>query len=523
MKFNHKIMLSPLVTALAFTLLFVLTYRATNRSSETITRIQDEFFHSLELSHDLETNLLTIRHLLTEAVTNGNEDLIVEAEEAAAGFRATVVACRDVPSLSGMLAPLNADFEQYWSLALVTTREMVEQDQELSLEFSAELYQNIGLMNQRYHALRDNMAVVVADNNTQLETAIETMRDRIARIRRVMNITSLVFVGILFVLSVIVIGSIVRPVHRMSKVALGIADGDLGLELDHRSNDALGELADSFRKMQAALISEFERREKAEVELIAAQGQVIQSEKMAALGKLVAGLAHELNTPLGTMASSVDVVDRSRRIILEKCAGAGTLADIRQDNRFGRATHAMEDGVANLQTASARIGELVAGLKSFSQLDKAEFQQTDVNDSLRTILQLVERRLPADVTVDLQLGDLDPVLGYPAQLNQLFLNLIQHAIRDIDPPGRITLTTTQEGQEVVTTLTDTGRGYAPDSLKALFNPNFRAASSRMAVDWEMVACNRIVGLHQGTLTAESRLGEGTTYRITIPVWSRRET
>ena len=519
MKFNHKIMLMPLVTALAFSLFFVLTQRATNKSAETIERIRDEFFHALELSHDLEKDLLTIRQLLTTAVTNADEDQVVTADSVAVHFRLTVDSCLGVPELAEKLVPLQKDFEAYFDLAIITTVEMIQQDL-LALDFQPGFLQRVALMNERYEKINRELDTVVADTNQQLVRAIDRMRIRIDRVRWIMNVMSLVFLGMLVVISVLIIGAIVRPVNRMSSVAQAIAGGDLGLSLDHRSNDALGELADSIREMQSSLIRDIARREKAEADLIAAQGRIIQSEKMAVLGELVAGLAHELNTPLGTLASSVDVVERSRRIILEKCSAGADMAELSSDPRFQRAMQALEKGVLGMGVASTRIGDLVSGLKTFSQLDKAEFQQTDINEGLRHTVKLMDRSLPQGVELDLELGEIVPILGYPAQLNQMFLSLIMHAVRDIIPPGTVTVRTEQIADQIQIMVRDTGCGYEPDALQALFKPGFKSDSSRVRMDWEMITCNSIVDRHGGSMAAESTPGEGTTYVINLPVWSK---
>jgi signal transduction histidine kinase len=239
---------------------------------------------------------------------------------------------------------------------------------------------------------------------------------------------------------------------------------------------------------------------------------------MAALGKLVAGLAHEMNTPLGTLASSADVADRSRRIIHERVEDAEG-ERLRDDPRFLRALRALDEGVVNLKTASERIDELVTGLRSFSQLDKAEFQRTDLNDGLRATVSLLENQVPEGVELEVELGETEPILGYPAQLNQLFLGLIRHAVRDVTPPGRVRVETTMDGDSVVVTVEDTGCGYDPDELKALFNPGFGTGAGRVRMDWGLVTCHRIVDRHGGTLESRSRPGEGTTYRIAIPVRS----
>jgi len=493
MKFNHKIFLMPLVTALAFSLIFGLTQRATNRSAETIERIRDEFFHALELSHDLEKDLLTIRQLLTTAVTNADDDQVAAADTVAAHFRQTVAGCLGVPRLQEMLSPLQIEFDGYFDLARMTTLEMIQQDLE-ALDFQPGFLERVGLMNERYEKLNRDLTEVVDKTNQQLEDAIGQMDERVGRVRRVMNLTSLVFLGVLVLISILVIAAVVRPVHRMSRVAQAIAGGDLGLSLDHRSRDALGELADSIRDMQASLIRDIARREKAESDLIAAQGQIIQSEKMAVLGELVAGLAHELNTPLGTLASSADVVDRGRRIIQEKCSSGSDLKEVTADPRYIKGMQALESGVAGMSAASGRINDLVTGLKAFSQLDQAELQQTDVDEVLQNIFHLADGGLPEGVRLDLDLGAKAPILGYPAQLNQFLLGLIMHSARDITPPGTVTVTTRLIADQVQITVTDTGCGYEPEALRALFKPSFQSDTQRVRMDWEMITVQSRVDL-----------------------------
>ena len=200
MKFNHKIFLMPLVTALAFSLIFGLTQRATNRTAETVVRIRDDFFHALELSHDLEKDLLDIRQLLTSAVTNADEDQVVAADTVADQFRQTVAGCRGVPGLEDMLAPLQVEFDEYFNLARATTLEMIQQDLD-DLDFQPGFLDQVVLMNQRYELLNRNLTEVVEKTNQQLEDAIDQMDARIGRVRRVMNLTSLVFLGVLVLLS----------------------------------------------------------------------------------------------------------------------------------------------------------------------------------------------------------------------------------------------------------------------------------------------------------------------------------
>ena len=127
--------------------------------------------------------------------------------------------------------------------------------------------------------------------------------------------------------------------------------------------------------------------------------------------------------------------------------------------------------------------------------------------------------MPATVAVRREFGELPPVLAYSAQLNQAFLSLVRHAIRDTAAGGAVTVRTEPLGERVRVVISDTGCGYQPDALLALFNPSFKADTSRMRMDWEMVTASRIVDRHQGVLTARSTPGEGTRYTIEIPVWA----
>ena len=504
-------MLLPVVTAVAFTVLFLIALVAMRNSDQTISRIQDEFFHALELSHDLETQALSLRHMMTESFTSGNLELLSDADDLAADFRQTLAGCRMIPEFQGgRLDSLQAAFDGYYDLARDVIQELTDPAQELDLDFDVGLYERVALMNGRYLALEDMLAEIVTWTEQELTASLQSTRERVVKVRRRMNVVSIVFLGIMIVMSTGAVASIVRPLRGMSAVAKSIAGGDLSRKLDYRSSDELGELADSFRDMQTALIEDIRQREAAEADLIAAQGQIIQSEKMAALGKLVAGLAHELNTPVGVVTSAADVMNRSRDI-LERTHGADDT-----DQRAERALRAMNGSADNLAAAAGRIRELVDGLKAFSQLDQAEFQQTDLNAGLRATLTVVGHDIPSSIDVSLDLGKIPHVLGYPAQLNQLFLQLIRRAVRDIDPPGRVTITTQADDTAVTVAISDTGHGYDRATLHRLFEPGFRDAIDRTRMDWGLVTAARIAQRHGGELTAQSEPGTGSTFTLRIP-------
>ncbi|MGD9548122.1 MAG: sensor histidine kinase [Candidatus Krumholzibacteriia bacterium] len=520
MRFNHKIMMMPVLAGLTFLVLFIVTDRVVREGGETIARIEGEFFHGLQLSQDLENTMLRIRHLLTEAVITGNEDPIGEAEALAAHFRAVALDCRDVPLLRSSLQDVLARFDAYFGLAHRTTAALVTDEQELALDFSRDLLDQVQAMNTEYRILEGELDRLVADTNTALAGMLRDTGRRVTVMRRAMTLVSALLVVALVVISAAVVASIVRPVGRMSRVALAIAGGDLEQELNHRSDDALGELADSFREMQRSLIADIERREKAEADLLAAQGRIVQSEKMVLMGQLVAGLAHELNSPLGTLTSAVDVVVRSRGKLVDQARRRGVVGDLEGDPDFGRAMQAMDRGLSSAALATRRIDELVVALKSFAQLDRAEVQSVDLNEVLRNCLRLLTRGPEARAQVTEDLTPVEAVLGHPVQLNQLFFSLVRRSLRDAGRDGRLSLATRQMDGEVLVVVEDSGRGYDAGELRRLFDPGFGAESGRMQMDWTMIGNARIVAEHGGRIDAHSRPGEGTRYEIRIPLWGR---
>ena len=511
-------MMMPLVAGIGFFLYFGVVFMGTRANDRTMTLIQDGFFHALELSHNLETSALGIRHLLTDAMTSGNTDLVPEADSLANRFRQDVESCRRVPSLSASrLDTLGLAFENYYQLARSTALESASGSGDLDLDFDDDLLRRIGKMNALYRALQVGLRSGVQQTNRDMENALSDTRLRMIRLRRTMNILALVFLVILLLLSFAVRAAIMRPVQHLSRVTRAIAQGDLGQNLEYQSDDVLGRLANSFREMQAALIEDIRHREAAESDLIAAQGQIIQAEKMAVLGKLVAGLSHELNTPIGALTSSVDVVARSQKILATKYEQGDSLADLHTDRRFTKALRALGQGAVTVGTAAERISQLVEGLKAFSQLDQADRGEADINESLMTTFNLLQHQIPKKIELNWELGELPRVMVWPAQLHQLFLVLMRNAMESIEGAGTITISSAVMGPIIQVVFKDSGHGYTPDQLQVLFEPGFRARSQTVRMDWGMISAAGIADHHGGTLQVESSPGNGSSFILSLPI------
>ena len=252
-------------------------------------------------------------------------------------------------------------------------------------------------------------------------------------------------------------------------------------------------------------------------ELQATQTQLVQSEKMAALGKLVAALAHEINSPLGVIQSSFDVLKRCADRILRAIEGASSLEELRSTDVLSKAATALEENQPITAAAVARVTKIVQSLKSFARLDRAEYALIDLNSALGDVLTLLQPTLRNEIQVIVNYGKIPKLYGYAAELNQLLMNLLQNAAQSIEGSGTISLTTFADGVAVSVEFADTGKGIPPEQLQRLFEPGINSSGTRVKAAMGLFSCFHIVRKHNGTIRVTSQPGKGTTFTVQLPI------
>jgi two-component system, NtrC family, sensor kinase len=276
-------------------------------------------------------------------------------------------------------------------------------------------------------------------------------------------------------------------------------------------------------------------------ELKESQAQLIQSEKMASLGQMVAGLAHEINTPLGFVLNNVcelhDVQKGLRQfldrfVLTHNTMLNGSPADLEQvvvenESTVSALNMAFYEEADQLFDESKeglnRIKDLVVDLKNFSRLDEAMMKEANLNDALDTTVKIAHNFLKHRVTVVKDYGQLPPVKCYPSQLNQVFLNLITNAAQACEKPddphamGTLTLRTSQESDKVIIEVSDTGVGIAPEHLSRIFEPFFTTKPVGSGTGLGLSIVYKIIEQHGGKISVESAVGKGTTFRIELPL------
>lgn len=258
------------------------------------------------------------------------------------------------------------------------------------------------------------------------------------------------------------------------------------------------------------------------------QQQLLISEKMASLGNLVAGVAHEINTPVGAMVSSVDTATRATervRKMIEELFAAPALneAHAGELRKLTRLFDLLENNHDVIATGGERVAEIVRTLRNFARLDEAERKLANLHEGIDSTLGLTKHRLKKGISVAKDYGDLPEVNCYPNQLNQVFMNLIVNAIDAIEarkgdvPPGQIDIRTRATAKGVELAFSDNGIGIPETKLPEIFNPGFTTKGVGVGTGLGLSIAFNIIDKHGGSIDVRSRRGEGSTFTVTLPV------
>ncbi len=266
--------------------------------------------------------------------------------------------------------------------------------------------------------------------------------------------------------------------------------------------------------------------------LTQSQNQLIQSEKMAAIGVLAAGVAHEINNPVGFIQSNICTLgkyvgdflkvvnayeDAERRLQDRKDAFAD-VHRLRQEVEFSYARDDVPGLLAESADGLARVTKIVKDLKDFSRLDMGEqWKVEDIHMGLESTLNIAWNELKYKCEIKKEYGCLPPVECLLLQLDQVFMNLLVNAAHAIEGHGTITLRTGTVGDRVWIEVADTGTGIPPENIKAVFDPFFTTKPVGKGTGLGLSVSYSIIEKHHGNIEVESELGRGTTFRIWLPI------
>ena len=238
--------------------------------------------------------------------------------------------------------------------------------------------------------------------------------------------------------------------------------------------------------------------------------------QMASIGRLLAGIVHEINTPLGAIFSNNEVLGRSLDMLQPALAG-GTPEELEKSRRI---IESMQQLVAVDRIACERIREIIRGLKTIARVDPPDPRSADLNQLLRDTLKLAQAEFGKRVTIYTEFGELPDVECFPQMLGQVFLNLLVNAAQAIDGPGSITVRTWLEDQIAMAhvSVSDTGRGMNQEQQAKAFQAGFTTKAVGEGTGLGLSIAKEIVEeKHGGTIDFESAPGRGTTFHVRVPV------
>jgi signal transduction histidine kinase len=263
--------------------------------------------------------------------------------------------------------------------------------------------------------------------------------------------------------------------------------------------------------------------------------QLIQAEKMASLGQLTAGIAHEINNPINFIYAGINALKLNfsyfREVIeeYEKLnqaeadytklkAQLAKINNLKEDLEFDRPTHDIQRLINSIEKGAERTAEIIKGLRSFSKVEDSHLQIIDIHENIDTALLLLQSQYQERIQIVKSYGNLPQIECYPSKLNQLFMNILSNAMQSIENQGTVWIKTTKEKEgHIVIHVKDTGAGMNEESQQRIFEPLFSLNNSERGIGLSLSIAQSIVEQHHGNISITSELGRGTEFKISLPI------
>ena len=264
-------------------------------------------------------------------------------------------------------------------------------------------------------------------------------------------------------------------------------------------------------------------------ELETLQLQIVQNEKMASLGKLAAGVAHELNNPVAFIYSNLDFLQKDFAALcaIVECYESSELAaetvrsieELKERLRFRTSNAMIDEMIRDCMEGAQRIRDIVQNLRTFSRLDEADVKQTDIHEGLDSTLRILSKYFGRpNIAVMKDYGDIPRVEGFAGQLNQVWMNILANAAQALPPDGGIVrIATRHSGGTIEVEISDTGKGVPSGELERIFDPFFTTKELGEGTGLGLSISFGIIQKHKGDIRVRSEVGRGTTFTVSLPI------
>ena len=379
------------------------------------------------------------------------------------------------------------------------------------------------------------------------------LTDSIGNIRMYSSILMFISLVLCIVIAITISRAVIPPIKCLVKASQRVADGHLDTSIPIVRHDEMGELSESFNRMVNDLdVAEKDRQqhmnevnrwnqdleqrvEEKVTELKSAQGQLLQSEKLASIGQLAAGVAHEINNPVGYINSNVGTLEKYIAELFKVLDAYQQLEDtlsdkavlenvltVKKEVELDYLKQDISELISESQEGVTRVKQIVQDLKDFSHVDEAEWQWVDIHKGINSTLNVAHNEIKYKAEVVKEYGSLPKIECIPSQLNQVFMNLVVNAAHAIEERGVITIKSGFTDESIWVSVTDTGVGIPTEVQKRIFEPFYTTKAVGKGTGLGLSLSYGIIEKHHGEIIVDSTPGKGTTFKVVLPIQHQDE-